>query len=104
MIDVPTDPRPTAPVRANDAAFAASDDVDVAVCDDELVLFHRRHSSYFGLDAAGSAVWTSLTSGDTIEQAVAALVGRFDVSPEVARADVDQLVDALVAAELLRPH
>jgi hypothetical protein len=69
--------------------------------DDEVVMLDLRQGSYFGLDRAGSAIWDLLETPRPVGEVCAALVRRFDVTPEVCEADVVRFVEELRAAGLV---
>lgn len=68
---------------------------------DELVLLNLETEHYFGLDPVGASMWQVLCDEGTIEAAAAALEGRYDVSAERLRADLEELVEKLVDHQLL---
>lgn len=52
---------------------------------------------YFTLNAVGVAAWRALSieGGATLDSVASAIADEFDVEPEVARADLEQLVKGL---------
>jgi hypothetical protein len=71
--------------------------------DDEIVLLHLGVGTYFSLDSVGATIWEQLTSGKTPDETVAVLLAQYDVKAPAARADVQRLAEALLAAGLLEP-
>lgn len=71
---------------------------------DELVLVDLDTERYFSLNATGATIWEQLSTGRSVGDALSELLAKFDVSEETARADVDELVEALVVSGLLRPE
>ena len=69
--------------------------------DDDLVVVDLDAGKYFSLDVIGSIIWDQLTAGSTGGETVIALLGAFDVDEPTARADVQRLVEELIAAGLL---
>jgi hypothetical protein len=67
----------------------------------ESVLLNLTRGRYFGLDNVGTRMWQVFTSSASIEQAFQALLSEYEVSPEVLRKDVADLVEKLVERELL---
>ncbi|MBA2277741.1 MAG: PqqD family protein [Chloroflexia bacterium] len=68
---------------------------------DEVVLLDTRTGSYRGLNPSATVIWLSLADGADERTAVSAVLDRFDVSSEQAQADLDILVQQLVADGLL---
>lgn len=72
------------------------------VVDDEAVVVHVETSYYYGLNRAGTLVWTALS-----ERALSAgelareLAEAFDIDEAVARRDVDVLLADLTREDLL---
>jgi hypothetical protein len=71
-------------------------DVLVSIVDDEAVLLNIKRERYFGLDRTGTAMWTALTTAESVEAAYQSLVGRFAVEPEILRRDLNDLVRQLI--------
>ncbi len=67
----------------------------------EAVLLDARTEVYFEFNATAAVVWCVLADGGSPDEAIDELVARFEVTPEVARADVAAMVEQLVARELL---
>ena len=68
---------------------------------DETVLLNLQSGMYFGLDGVGKRIWGSVTEGNNIRQAAAAIVAEYDVDEEQAQADVIEFVSDLVTRGLL---
>lgn len=69
--------------------------------EDEVVALDVRHSLYLATNRAGAVLWALLAEGTTRELLVASLRERFDISREVAIADVDRFVTVLSNRGLL---
>jgi len=52
--------------------------------------------TYFGLNEVGSCVWERIVVGATVEEMARVVVDEFEVSDEVARRDLDSLLQALL--------
>lgn len=83
------------------AKLRIPDAVLIQTVDGESVLLDLDEQCYYGLDATGTRMWELLTTGDSIDAAYRALLEEFDVAPERLRADLEQLVESLVASGLL---
>jgi hypothetical protein len=65
------------------------------------VLLHLVAEQYFGLEGAGSVLWSQLAGGATFGDAVDAVFAEFEVDEQTARGDAAALVDHLLSAGLL---
>ena len=71
-------------------------DVMVSELGGESVLLNLRTETYFGLDDQGTAFWTALTDGPTIDAAAGRLLEEFDVDEATLRRDLSSFLDSLV--------
>jgi hypothetical protein len=69
--------------------------------DGEAIVINAVTGRYYSLDDAACVAWVHLAAGSRLTDVVAAIVERYDVDPEVARADVVALADQLLAEDLL---
>jgi hypothetical protein len=67
----------------------------------ELVILDMARGKYFSLDAIGARAFGGLARGETPSEVVAAITSEYDVSPAQALADIEALVDDLLAKGLL---
>lgn len=70
--------------------------------DGESVLLHRESEYYFGLNTTGTAMWQTITTAATVEDACRALLDTFDADPATLRADVDALIEQWATHGLVR--
>jgi coenzyme PQQ synthesis protein D (PqqD) len=75
--------------------FARSAGVSSTVLDREAVLLNLENGVYYGLNRVGTAVWDMLKEEQPLEAVLTAVCDRYDVSEDVARADVAALVSQL---------
>ena len=68
-------------VRRNDALPSAP-------VDEEMVVLHLEHGSYFGFDAVGRRVWELLEQPSTVLKLCERLLEEFDVDESTCRSDV----------------
>src|SRR2546422_8185219 len=71
-------------------------DVLISVIEDEAVLLNLKSERYFGLDRTGTAMWTAVTTAQSVESAYESLLGRFSVAPETLRRDLNDLIQQLI--------
>ena len=67
----------------------------------ELVLLNTVTGRYHGLDATGGFIFRALASGQEVPALVESLTKTYDVTVDVARAEVERLIGELCAAKLL---
>jgi len=71
------------------------------VFDDEAVVINVVTGQYYDLGGSGALAWIMLSAGATPDEVADAFADHFEVDPGVARADVEALVDQLLAEELI---
>jgi len=72
------------------------------VVDGEAVVIHSETSYYYGLNPTGTFLWGLLADhARTIDELVDAVAGHYDQPAAAVRPDVQQLVDELIAEDLL---
>lgn len=69
--------------------------------DGETVLYHPPTDGVVTLDTIGSVVWRALELPGSIDELVPDLADAFGADPEVVRADVVELIDRLVALDIV---
>jgi hypothetical protein len=88
--------------RTIDSSYEIDSAVASRVVDGETVIVNLESETYFGLNRVGSVIWDELQRRAPVSQIVAAVTSHFDVSTELAEADVRTLIRDLEAAGLLR--
>ena len=76
-------------------------EVAADVVDGEAVIINLINGTYYSLDQAGTVVWQTLGTPQSLESIAAALVARYDVARDTAHADADAFVGDLVREQLL---
>jgi coenzyme PQQ synthesis protein D (PqqD) len=69
---------------------------------DEAILLDLETETYFGLNAAGTRLWSLLTTAPTIRDAFESMLEEYDVSPAELERDMTALIEELVGRGLLR--
>lgn len=77
-------------------------EVTAEVFDGEAIILNLATGAYYSIDKTGGLIWTMVAAGYSLEEAVAALLARYEVSPERARADVERVVEDLVRENLVQ--
>ena len=86
----------------SDAVIAQGDDQVSTVVDGETVLMNIGNGKYYQLDDIGSRVWALIEAPTAVSAVCDQLVEEFEVERPTCEADVLQLVDRLLANNLIR--
>jgi hypothetical protein len=70
----------------------------------ESVLLNLETERYFGLDEIGTRMWQVVTAAPNIDAAYQELLDEYDVSPELLRVNLTDLLARLVENGLLALH
>ena len=85
----------------------ASDLVTRSIASETIVVPVRAHvvdlESIFSMDETGSLIWKLIDGQTTVEQIVEAICESYDVESAQATKDVNEFLDALKDAGLIRP-
>ena len=68
---------------------------------DETVLLDLSSGIYFGVDGVAKRIWKSISDGQNLGQAAAAIVSEYDVDETQAQADVLEFASDLLERGLL---
>jgi hypothetical protein len=71
--------------------------------DDEVIAIDLDRGTYFGFDDVASDCWTVLAAGGSLDDAIAAVVARYQVPADEARRDLETFTSLLVDEGLLLP-
>ena len=80
-----------------------SSDVLVAHLAGEAVLLNLADKSYYRLNETAALIWSSIESGASREEILAALLKRYEVDEASAREQLDGVISDLVRRNLLTP-
>jgi Coenzyme PQQ synthesis protein D (PqqD) len=72
--------------------------------DGEAVLLDPQAGCSYNLNPVGTLVWTLLDGQHNTEDIVAAICEAYEVEPEQASQDVEQLLDSLLTNKLANTH
>lgn len=67
----------------------------------ESILLNLQTEQYFGLDDVGTQIWQTLLENNSIQNAINALLAEYDVEPTRLHQDVENLIEELLANELV---
>ena len=68
----------------------------------ETVLLDLASESYFGLDSVGTRIWALLKEDKSVGQVLDALLEEYEVDRGTLEADLEELLDKLLAAGLIQ--
>jgi Coenzyme PQQ synthesis protein D (PqqD) len=77
-------------------------EVAAKVIDGEAIIMNLSTGMYYSMERQSAVVWEWLERGHTVAEAAEALAARYDVTPEQARADVEQLVQQVLQEGLVQ--
>ena len=63
--------------------------------DGEAVLLNLQNEMYYGLDEVGTRMWMLLTTSDSVQAAMEAMLEEFDVTPEKLEQDMTKMINDL---------
>ncbi len=76
-------------------------EVAAKVIDGEAILINLSSGIYYSLDGVGAFIWERIAQGYSLEEIVAGISARYDVSAELAKADVQKLATELQQENLV---
>jgi hypothetical protein len=76
-------------------------EIAAKVIDGEAILINLANGIYYSMDKVGALVWELLAAQHSLQETLAAVLLRYDVSREQAQADVERLAAELVQENLL---
>lgn len=85
------------------AAFRAAPHVFAAAREGRVILLDSRRERYLGFDDVGSAVWTRVEAGRTVEEIASELAREYEADPERIQQDVAAFLAELSDAGLIVP-
>ena len=68
---------------------------------DETVILHLKNSTYYGLDAVGTRIWSLLKEGLAPDAICERLASEYDVAQEVIEADARRFLEELEAQNMI---
>ena len=68
----------------------------------ETVILDLNSESYFGLDSVGTRIWALLKEDKSVGQVLDALLEEYEVDRGTLEADLEELLDNLLAAGLIQ--
>ena len=70
---------------------------------DETVILHRSSGTYFGLDPVGARIWELIGEDKTLAEIYEVLLKEYDVPREDIERDTINLLEDLLAQDLITP-
>jgi hypothetical protein len=75
--------------------------VAAEVIDGEAIMINLSTGDYYSMAGVGGWIWSLIEAELSPEEVVAAIVARYDVAPERAQTEAEQLLDELVRENLI---
>ncbi len=82
--------------------ISISESVLVQQLEDESVLLNLDSEQYFGLDDIGTSMWEVINETESVEKAYEQLLTIYEVEPEQLHQDLYNLIEKLIAHELVK--
>jgi hypothetical protein len=79
------------------------DDLTWREVHDELLVLDTATTTYLTLNGSAKVLWQRLVDGATVTELVGALVERYDIDAEQARADAEEFVQVLEERSFVTP-
>lgn len=83
------------------AKIVVPPDTLINVIGEEAVLLNLKNEQYFGLDPMGTQMWNVLTASDSVQTAFDSLLSEYEVTADVLRRDLTDLLEKLLAHGLV---
>ncbi|MBL8189199.1 MAG: PqqD family protein [Acidobacteria bacterium] len=83
------------------AKIVVPPDTLINVIGEEAVLLNLKNEQYFGLDPMGTRMWNVLTTSDSVQTAFDVLLSEYEVTADVLRRDLTDLLEKLLAHGLV---
>lgn len=89
--------------RPDTGSFVVSENVvSRELADGETVLLDLGSEEYFSVNSLGGMIWSCLASGESLDSLVEHVSKDCGHTAEAVRRDVDEFIEELLAAELIR--
>jgi hypothetical protein len=77
-------------------------EVAAKVIDGEAIMINLSNGVYYSMDKVGGMIWELIDTGHNMEEMVAAITARYEVTREQVQADVERLVAELIEENLVQ--
>jgi len=80
-------------LKQNREKLKPRDDLGIEKVEQDFVILDKRNQKVHQLNSTASAIWAILQEGGDADAIVQEIVGSFGISPDVARRDVNRVLD-----------
>ncbi len=84
-----------------ESLFAPAEDITWRDVDGEIVVLKLNTGEYFTFNELGRSTWLQVSQGNTISQAVQAVIAEYDVEMAQAESDIKKFIGGLVGRSLI---
>lgn len=84
------------------ARFRTADTVVTTKQADTTILMDLRSGRYFTLNPVSGLIWSVLSAGASVDRVISQVKAEFDAPEERITADVEEFLESLLSAELIR--
>jgi hypothetical protein len=81
--------------------FVAQDEVVDCDIGGDRALLHLESNTYFTLNATASTIWLAMSEPKSLDDLVAVVTDRFEVSETQCRPDIEALLSQMIEAEVI---
>ena len=92
----------TMTLELNQCLEPLAEEVAAKVIDGEAILINLATGVYYSMDKVGALIWEMITGKHSLEEIVAAVVARYEVSQEQASGDIRRLGEELLQENLVK--
>lgn len=80
----------------DNARLTPSDEAIDSIVGDETVILHLDSCAYYGLDPIGTLIWEGLKAGEKLASIRDSILAGYEVTAEVAEADMQRFLQDLI--------
>jgi len=77
------------------------EEIAAKVIDGEAIIINLASGIYYSMDKVGGLIWEMIDGGRTLEEMLAVILARYEVSPDQVKTDIEQLVNELLQENLV---
>lgn len=83
-------------------AYLVSPECVSCAVEDGVAILDLRSNTYFSLDPVGTAIWGRMATPVSLDDLATAVSAEYDVSPEVCRDDIADLLNDMLTHDLIQ--
>jgi len=88
-------------LNLNHCLRSRGEEIAAKVIDGEAIIINLASGIYYSMDKVGGLVWEMIDEGRTLEEMLAVILARYEVSADQVKTDIEQLVNELLQENLV---